>query len=86
MVSFVGWRKCRVSAGVFSLSSPLFSERELLLFVVFIGGAYGGGGGGGTAAPAEGFPPFKVLVAKSYEGGSRRPEGRGFDGGVAIWQ
>lgn len=77
-----------------------FSETWWVLLVVVVvlpRGAYGGGGGieaaGAGAAPvvmaaaAEVLRlPFKTPVANSYEGGSRRPEGRGFEGEVAIWQ
>lgn len=90
IVSSVGCKKCKVSGGDcigFSAasSSPLFSETRLLFLLIVVGGVYGGGAGAATS-PAFLLPPLRALVAKSYEGGSRRPEGRGFDGEVAIWQ
>lgn len=66
---------------------PSFSEKVLPCLggiVVAVGGVYGGGAAS-LASPLL-LPPFTMLVAKSYEGGSRRPKGRGFEAAVAIWQ
>lgn len=47
------------------------------------------GGGGGASPSGSEFLLEEggcLLVAKSYEGGSRRPCGRGLEGLLASWQ
>lgn len=87
MLSSVGWMKWRVSGGGGGLSEDLdFSSCGL--WVWFGDGLYGGGGASSSSALGASVVVLGLVldVAVSYEGGSRRPCGRGLDASLATWQ